>query len=207
MAEPTYREKTKAAMLASAERILAEEGLAGIQARRIAKEADCAVGTLYNIFKGLDELIITANARTLERLGTALTQARDGAADRTVGGQLMALALAYLAFASRHERPWRAIFEHHMSEGGDVPDWYRETQARLFSLVEGLLGETVGEPGERARAARAMFAAVHGVVAIALDHKLGQQSTVEIEAQVRFIVSAIASGLGARAGEQAQARG
>ena len=207
MSEQSYRDKTRAAMLAIAERILAEEGLAAIQARRIAREADCAVGTLYNIFDGLDELIVAANARALEALGRSLAAARDAAADRTPAGQLMALALAYLAYAARHEKPWRAIFEHHMSPGHDVPVWYRDAQARLFALVEEALADTLADPAERIRAARALFAAVHGVVAISLDHKLGQQDLRETEAQVRFIVTAASNGLDSSAGSARPAAG
>jgi AcrR family transcriptional regulator len=204
MTEPTYRQKIRTTMIDIAERVLATEGLAALQARRIAKEADCAVGTLYNVFDGLDDLIITANARTLVSLGDALIAARDAAPDATVHGRLMALALAYLDFARKNERAWRAVFEHHMTEKKDVPQWYREDQGRLFGLVESVLADSDVASADRPRAARAMFSAVHGIVTIALDQKLAPTDPEDASAHVRFIVRAISSGLGAAAHEIAR---
>lgn len=197
MVEPTYREKMRAVMLAIAQRILETEGLPALQARRIAREADCAVGTLYNVFEGLDELIVEANARTLEALGKSLVLARDTAADQTVLGRLLAMAQAYLQFAREHDLAWRAIFEHHMASGQTVPSWYRDDQGQLFALVEQVLADSSIAVGKRAQAARALFSAVHGIIALAQDQKLGRAGPEDAAAHVRFIVTAIAHGLAA----------
>lgn len=195
MVESTYREKTRAAMVAIAERILAGEGLTALQARRVAREANCAVGTLYNIFDGLDELIIAANAHALDQLGRSLLDARTKATERSVEGRLLAMALAYLDFARSHEHAWRAVFEHRMVGGQPIPQWYRDNQARLFALVEQVLNDTGIVPASRNPAARALFAAVHGIVTLALDQKLGRSEHRDAQAQVRFVVSAVAAGL------------
>mgnify|MGYP000941590172 CR=1 FL=1 len=63
-----YRDRLRARMVDIAERILAGEGLSALQARRVTQEAECSIGTLYNIFEGLDGLIVAANERTLEAL-------------------------------------------------------------------------------------------------------------------------------------------
>lgn len=197
MIQPSYREKLKTAMVSIAARILEAEGLAGLQARRVAREAGCSVGTLYNIFKSLDDLLIVANARTLADLGRALIVARDATAQASLEGRLQALALAYLRFANIHQKSWRAVFEHHMSSGQPVPGWYREAQARQFGLIEEVLFDAMPEPKTRSRAARALFAAIHGIVALALDRKLGDFDPAETEAQVRFVLTAAAQGLAA----------
>jgi AcrR family transcriptional regulator len=197
MIEPSYRQKLKAAMLSIAARILEAEGLEALQARRVAREAGCSVGTLYNIFENLDYLIIAANARTLEDLGRALIAACDASAKAALEDRLQALALASLRFAVVHQKSWRAVFEHHMTSGQPVPGWYREAQAKQFGLVEEVLLDVMPEPKTRSRAARALFSAVHGIVALALDRKLGEFDAVETEAQVRFVVTAAAKGLAA----------
>ena len=202
MIQPSYREKLRAAMLSIAARILDAEGLEGLQARRVAREAGCSVGTLYNIFESLDELVMLANARTLDDLGRTLIVARDAALQAPLEGRLEALALAYLRFAIVHEKSWRAVFEHHMTAGQAVPEWYREAQARQFELVEEVLCEVMPEPNARSRAARALFASVHGIVALALDRKLGEFDPAETEAQVRLILTAAAQGLAAARAHQ-----
>src|SRR5580704_13288250 len=103
----------------AAERTIAEKGLAALRARDIAGEAGCAVGTIYNVFEHLDELILSVGSRTLAMLDAALETARlarpygstEDAAD-----DLVRLALACLKFAARHTVRWRALFEHRMSE-------------------------------------------------------------------------------------------
>lgn len=195
MPEIGSRERLKRRMLEIAEQILAREGLDGLQARRVASQAECSVGTLYNVFRGLDDLIIHANDRTLQQLGEKLIEARDTSPDRSLEGVLLSFARAYLAFAIEHTTPWRALFEHRLSEDQLVPDWYRERQATLFALVEDVLHGTLTDDQVRKRAARALFSAVHGIVAIALDRKLGDFDARETEAQVRLVVAAAARGL------------
>lgn len=195
MSEAPYRTKMRDSMIAIALRLLRDEGLAAVQARRIAQEAGCAVGTLYNVFGGLDQLIIEANALTLEDLGEALTRADAVTFDRPAGDRLLALALAYLHFATEHSRAWRGVFEHQMVAGADVPAWYRERQATLFGRVEAILAGAIDDPRARQSAARALFSAVHGIVALSLDRKLGDFDPQEAERQVRFVVKAVADGL------------
>jgi AcrR family transcriptional regulator len=194
----SFRVRLKVRMLQIAERLLEEEGLAGVQARRIAKEADCAVGTLYNVFNGLDGLIVAANTQTLRSFGRVGEAAMRRTASRSFGEQLEALALAYLDFAMTHSRRWKAVFDHQMPEGEDVPAPYRTDQNRLFAMIELPLAAIIADPAERSSAARSLFAAVHGIVALALDRKLGPFDAVETERQVRFIVGLMARGLAER---------
>lgn len=186
-------------MIDIAERVIVAEGIAAMQARRVAKEADCSVGTLYNVFGGLDGLVVAVNMRTLAALGDKLAATARGAEQGTLEQQLMALALAYRDFAVEQNRRWRALFEHKMEPGKTVPDTYREAQASLFALVEASLRGVIANEAERFSAARALFSAVHGIVTLALDNKLGGQDEAETERQVRFIVGAAARGLAARA--------
>jgi len=178
-----------------AERIIAGEGLAAVQARRIAQEADCSVGTIYNVFGGLDGLIIAVNRRSLAALGSKLGTAARSTSTGTAQERLLALALAYRDFAFEQKTRWRALFEHRMEQGTAVPATYREEQAALLMLIETSLTQAVADPAERATAARALFSAVHGIVALALDNKLGAQGSEETEQQIRFLVGAVARGL------------
>jgi AcrR family transcriptional regulator len=196
----TYRDEMRAKMLAIAKRVLADEGLSALQARRVADEAGCAVGTIYNIFKNLDNLIVEANSLTLSDLGAALIAVAHTGGKLTVAERLQALGLAYLDFAVEHNRAWRAVFDHHMAPGNPVPGWYRQKQAQLFALVEQVLGDVIVDEALRSRAARALFSSVHGVVMLSLAGTLGPTDRAETEAQVRFIIRAVAEGV-SRAGK------
>lgn len=195
MAGPEYRERLKADTIAIARRILATEGLPALQARRIAKEAGCSVGTIYNLYANLDDLIVVANAGTLEDLGRALVGEVNATEGEPFAQRLVAIGLAYLRFAIEQENAWRAIFEHHMPKNESVPDWYRERQGELFAIVERLLAREMQDAGERAKSARALFAAVHGIVALALDQKLGTFDRAGTEDQIRFVVGSAATAI------------
>ena len=62
-------------------------------------------------------------------------------------------------------------------------------------MIEAPLVAIIAEPTARSSAARSLFAAVHGIVALALDRKLGPFDAAETERQVRFIVGLMARGL------------
>lgn len=199
MASPTYRDGLRATTRDIAAAILQREGLAALQARKIALAANCSVGTLYNIWRNLDELTIAANAITLAQFGNLLVAARDGAgSDADLEPRLLALADAYVRFAVDNQPAWRALFDHRMAPTHTVPDWYRDAQRGLFAIVETVLEPSVPDPAERARASRALFGSVHGIVSLALDEKLGNFDRADCEAQVRFIVAAAARGLAHR---------
>lgn len=196
MTEPTYRDNLRASTRDIAHKILTTNGLVELQARKVATAANCSVGTLYNIWRNLDELIIAANAVTLGQLGSTLTLAREATQpETTLHERLLVLAGAYTRFAIENQNAWRSLFDHRMAKGHAVPEWYRGSQSELFAIVETVLAPFVTDTTDRARAARALFASVHGIITLALDEKLGNFNQHETEAQVRFIVTAAAQGL------------
>ena len=195
MAERTYRERLRTNTLLVARKIVSTEGLAALQARRVAQEAGCSVGTIYNLYDGLDDLVINVNAATLEDLGANLKAEMQQSIGVALSERLTGLALAYLGFALDSQPSWRAVFEHQLAKERSVPDWYRERQAGLFAIVEDILASAVSDTRERAMAARALFSAVHGIVSLALDQKLGDFDRAATESQIRFIVATAARGL------------
>src|SRR6056297_1606432 len=107
MSVQNYRDRQKSVIISAAREILKTEGLEGLQARRVASDSDCSVGTIYNLFGSLDMLIIAANAGTLNDLHAVLLRARSRA--NTVNEQLDALSKAYLDFALARTNEWRAL--------------------------------------------------------------------------------------------------
>jgi AcrR family transcriptional regulator len=183
----------------AAERTIVERGLAALKARDLAAEAGCAIGTIYNVFEHLDELVLAVGSRTLAMLDAALGAVRSrgpyNSTDEAIT-DLVRLALAYLDFAARHKVRWRALFEHRIIGAHSLPDWYVEQQRVLFTQVEGPLATLLpGLDDERRRIlARTLFSAVHGVVALGLEEKLVSMPLSDLRQQVVAIVRAIARG-------------
>jgi AcrR family transcriptional regulator len=186
-------------LVGAAERTIAEKGLGALKARDLAREAGCAVGTIYNVFEHLDELILCVGSRTMAMLDAALGVVRPASPYGSTGeavDDLGRLALAYLEFAATHTIRWRALFEHRMSEARPLPDWFVEQRHQLFAQVERPLGTLLPELERDARRilARTVFSAVHGIVALGLDEKLVSLPLPALRSQLAATVRAIATG-------------
>ena len=186
-------------LIDAAERTIAEKGLAALKARDPARAVGCAVGTIYNVFKHLDELVLCVGSRTLKLLEAALravrSPSRDGSADEAVA-DMVRLALAYLDFAAKYTVRWRALFEHRMSETRPLPEWFVEQQHRLFAQLERPLEALLPKLDRDTRRilARTVFSAVHGIVALGLEEKLVSLPLPDLARQLAATVRAIATG-------------
>jgi len=199
------RRNLKESLIDAAEQEISVHGLAGVRARVLADRIGCAVGAIYNVVADLDELILLVNSRTLSLLERELlaagrsTKPRNG--DPAIE-RLCRLALAYLDFATTCRPRCRAVFDHRLPAGKNVPDWYLDDQMRLFGYVEGPLAELL--PGlsnaRRALLGRSLFSAVHGLVTLGLEEKLQALAPGELREQVTFVVAALARGLRASNG-------
>ena len=186
-------------LIDAAERTIAANGLTGLRARDLAGEAGCAVGTIYNVFEHLDELILCVGLRTLAMLDTALGAvrlARPYGSMEDAAEDLVRLALAYLEFAAKHTVRWRALFEHRMSEARPLPPWFVDQQHALFAQIERPLVTLLPDldPDARRTLARTLFSAVHGIVALGLEEKLVSLPFTDLRRQLAATVRAITTG-------------
>lgn len=185
----------------AAERQIAREGLPSVRARALAAEAGCAVGAIYNVVADIDELIFAVNERTLaeleQHLEAAVAVAGDPARIEVATERLAAMAGAYLDFAVENRMLWRAMFEHQIAAGREIPDSYRQAQTRLFGYVEAPLGVLLSQapPARRVALARSLFSAVHGMVSLGLDEKLGAVALADLREQIAFMTKAMARGV------------
>jgi len=195
------RERQRIQLIDAAERAIAEKGLTGLKARELAQEIGCALGAIYNLVEDMDELVLRVGSRTLARLDAALSAAAPQApsSPAAAADALVAVALAYAAFARDNLRLWRVLFEHRMAESSTVPDWAVSEQMTMFRhILEPLrvLAPDQDEPG-RMLMSRTLFSAVHGVVAIGLEEKLIAVPRRELDHQIENLVRLVCRGLAA----------
>lgn len=194
------REEIRQMALEAAENIVVEKGLEGLSARKVAKAIGYTVGTLYLVFENIDDLILQINARTLDRLYADMaetqTTARDGR-DR-----LLQLGEVYIRFADGDSHRWSMIFEHRLAEGRELPDWYREKIARMFTIVEeALMPLADGRPRkEVAQAARVIWGGVHGVCILAVGNRLGIAGVDSVQDLTKSLISNYLAGFTGSAG-------
>ncbi len=193
--EVVGREGLRVVILDKAGRIVAEEGLAAVQARRLAAEGGCSVGTLYNIFGDRDGLILAINRETLTALSHPLEAARRASAGEGLEVRLMALASAYMTFALQNRNRWLAVFEFRLPDDKPLPADFEAERARLLNLLVETIGADVPNIEQRHTAARALFGAAHGILHLAVNNRLSDFNRDALDRDLRFIVKAAAAGM------------
>ncbi|MEO0427620.1 MAG: TetR-like C-terminal domain-containing protein [Pseudomonadota bacterium] len=181
-------EDLREAVLAEAGRLLEVEGARALSARRLAAAAGCSVGTLYNIFEHLDGVVRAVNRETMKRLAAALAEADPGeGAGRAA--RLEALGQGYLAYGVANPARWELLFRYRL----DTP---AEALPAELSTLLALLRSVAG-PGPSDEALIALWAAVHGVVELAVARRLpnaaegaeGRMIALVIEAGIRGLAA------------------
>ena len=164
-----------------------QRGHDALNARSLAVEAGCSVGTLYNVFGDLDGVVYALNLRTAQSLRGALSDALDGAGDGP-HARLPVLADAYYDFAQAHPREWEALFR--FRPRGDVDGSVGREGERLFALLRDAAGGAVPDD-----ALLALWAAVHGVVELAAQQHLIYYASGSERRYLRLILDAALNGL------------
>lgn len=190
-------EELRGLILQAATELIERDGLAGLSAREIARRIGYSPGTLYNVFDNLDDLVLTIEARLLDRLAARLEVMPQSASAEE---RVLELALTYLTFTHENPKLWNLLFEHHMPTGKPVPSWYQSKLDGLLIRIEEALTPLVGssDPNELKRAARVLWSGVHGITSLSTADKLSNITTETARPLIEDLVSTYLSGLRAR---------
>lgn len=189
------RDDLRKRLIDAAEARIAGHGLRGLKARDVTADAGCALGALYTAFDDLDALILHVNSRTLTRLGTELqTSVPQGADPKDT---MAALAMGYVGFALGNFHLWSALFNHRLPEGIEAPDWHRAEHAVLIEQIIAPLHALRPDlsPMALQQRAKTVFAAVHGVVQLALHGRFVGTPHEVLADEVAALVQAMTRGL------------
>ncbi|MDA5095857.1 TetR/AcrR family transcriptional regulator [Aliiroseovarius sp. KMU-50] len=189
------RAELRKRLIEAAEDQISQQGIDGLKARAVTAQAGCALGALYNAFEDLDMLIMHVNSRTLARLGAALRSALPE--QETSPEEVMqALATRYVDFACENHKLWIALFEHRPPEGHEIPEWHRQDHAVLIEVIVAPLKQLRPDLDDQALVlrSRTTFAAVHGVVLLALQGRFVGVPMQDLRQEVSALVSAMTRG-------------
>ncbi|MBU2583236.1 MAG: TetR/AcrR family transcriptional regulator [Alphaproteobacteria bacterium] len=181
-------------IVSAATGLIEEGGLVTLSAREIARRIGYSAGTLYNVFKDRDEIVLSIESRLLDRLAEHLdtvSLVRDPRAD------VMALANAYLAFTHANPNLWKILFEHKLSDSAETPGWYQGKIDSLLLRLEGALkplsdGEGVDLAAVRARV---LWAGVHGITSLSVAGKLAMVTDEAAQHLVQNLVATYLDGI------------
>lgn len=188
----------KQALVDAAERVVREEGVRALTARRVAADVGVAVGTTYNVFENLDALVTEVNRRTLSLLAEEL--GRIETAGRSTRDILLDFADGYVRFVRDNRNCWLAVFEIEM------PDLTEEVPNQ--SYIDSLFGflETAIRSGfpdldedQVRHSVRGLWAMVHGLLMLSESNRLDVIRLDDIRPTIEHLVTCHLAGLEAGA--------
>ena len=191
--------------LEAAEKLIETQGYEGLSARKVASAIGYTVGSLYFVFKNLDELVQRVNGRTLDQLYVTLNESLTEC--RHPQDCLFALGSAYLDYASRNVHRWRMVFEHQPQGEGLLMEIHEDKVDRLYSLVERQLAALTMNSvpqSDIALAARALWSGIHGIGILRITGQLqndGQQFATPL---MEHLIGHYLAGLYAQQGSGAE---
>jgi len=161
------RDELEQLIVGAGHTLLAEVGYQRFSAREVAKRIGYSVGTIYNVFDSLDDLMLAINGRTF--LIWAETVARN--LEKAGSDRIAVLVAAYFDFATSNRNLWMAIYDHRLPVGVPFPERYARQRGVLTAILQGEIAAVL-PPEHRDRApalARSLLATVHGHCVFALN--------------------------------------
>ena len=189
------RGELRDSLLDAAERRVAAGGLQAVSVRQLAADTGCGAGTISYVFGSLNQLVLAVNERTLIEIAAAMDEKLERMRGETRARRMEALALTYLDYARCNRPRWEALFLHRMTPHTAIPDWYLARRAELIGRIAGVILDGKPDDATGGMLARTTFAAVHGVVLLGLDGKLGDPNDAELRERVVVLVGLLAAGL------------
>lgn len=180
------RAELKEMAVEAGHRLICANGFRNFSARKVASEIGYTIGTIYNIFGSHDLFILHINAKTLDMWYESLVQL---ASKQVKPLGVHDIAKFYIEYSRSHYNEWSALFEHTLPKEEALPDWYTPKMTRFFDLSESILLPYVANNRRKARrAARVLWASIHGICTLGLTRKLDM---VESESTVVLTKSLI----------------
>lgn len=169
--------------VAAAETRFAEDGIAGVTMRSVARLLGCSPMTPYRYFEDREALVAALRAAVFGRLADDQEQVA-AAHPHDSAVRLEALRAAYIAFGRRDPRGYELMFAILPPER-TYPDLDRESRRAFLQLRATVLeavtkGEIAGIPGDDGDvAAQLVWVELHGLVSLHLADKLNFGRSLE----------------------------
>jgi AcrR family transcriptional regulator len=187
-------EELRERILQAAQGIIERQGLVGLSAREIARLIGYSPGTLYNIFENLDDVLLTLQS---QMLGSLVDVMKSVPYSSTPEATINAAATAYLNFALDNKRMWNLLFTHYLPEGMTAPAALHDNVNILTGIIADILAPLLpkASKSEVEVAAKALWAGVHGITAIAVTDKGPSLNSATAQIFVRQLTSTYTRGL------------
>lgn len=172
------REELRNLILESARRIVRSYGIETLTARKIAAGTGYTVGTIYQHFEGMDDLVHQLNGGTLQSLHT---QCAELELNGSPGENLTTLANSFVEFAEARGNEWEAVISYRY---GPDHEWSEDYDISVSSLL-GLMGKATAslysddKKAQQIRDMRLLWISLYGAFALNTAGRLGKEQTLQ----------------------------
>lgn len=188
------REELKEMSVNSARKIIAAQGLSNLNMRRIAGDIGYTVGTLYNVFEDMDDLMMHINAATLDSLYEVLEK-HVPQSEANTPRALKKIAQIYIRFATENFNLWNVLTNYEQMTEETRPDWYLQKTLRLFRMVEDFLAPLCKSATAAERSAKILWASVHGICVLGLNGRLDMTGAGSVQSLTDTLIENYIKGL------------
>ncbi len=186
----------RGSILEAASAVFAEKGIDGVSMRHIAREIGVSATALYRHYDSKNALLAAACKEGFAQFGAQIEETTRAAATpldalRDIGG-------VYVDFALDHPMHYDVMMiRPHQWALGPNPEQDPESFASLVTLVEACQAAGHLRPGDAREAAHQLWAALHGVVslAIAMPGEIRGLEPEPVRARASALVEAVIASL------------
>jgi AcrR family transcriptional regulator len=176
---------------------ITKHGIKALRARDLAQDAGCSLGAIYNIYDDLDALAFHAKVEIFTQMERQLDHSMRQASAMTPLEQMVRLSKEYFEFATKNTNLWSALFDGHLTDGHDIPPFYRTALARLMGNIQRPLMQldpTI-TPHQASLRTRTLFSAIHGIIVLSIQDRPSGVSTQEVPEAIFWVLESIANPL------------
>jgi AcrR family transcriptional regulator len=182
---PYHHGDLKNALIQAGVEILAEEGVAGLSLRKVAKQAGVSHAAPYAHFADKQALIAAISTEGFKELSARIETVRLALMDNP-SALLVEVGWAYVQFALNDPDRFKLMFSSVLEKEKEYPDFVeisRQNFEQLVSVVETCQQAGVLTAGPSDVVAVSVWSAVHGFVSLLLEGQIPH--TVLEKAEVR----------------------
>lgn len=190
---PKSHEELRLDAIVAARTMVEADGFSSVTVRRVADRIGCSIGSIYNLFRDLDDLIIHVCAGTIDTAYDVMSA--PGLPDEP-HARVHAMGRRYHDFVLANQNLWFMLFEHRAHDGRDLPPWYAERLGKLLAFVHANVAPALEKvPVEnRVDAVNTLWAGVHGIVTLGAQGKLGIVTAASAADCVRLMIDMVLAG-------------
>ena len=136
------KSQVRANLLEIGRKLVVEKTADFLTARKLSEFSNCSVGTIYNQFASMDELILEINLKTLDDFYVVLQKIL---LDSSPYVNINRYVDVFSSFVISNSNLWILLFNSHLNNQVALPFYYRKTVKRIEKLFASQLSLMFGE--------------------------------------------------------------